>query len=667
MTTTTPAEPGYDVQTIAAPATSDAGDPGWFTRVTARPRRVVGVAATVAGVWAIVGSRVLFPYLSNNHDEAVYLLQASAIEHGHLFPKAGATPEAFLPWLSAQEGHHFVPKYAPVYPVMLALGKWVFTSERISLGIIAAGVIIMTYLLATEVLENRRHAALASVFMLFTPLFVIQSATFLPYTAGLLLLTTFAYGLLRGLRVERPGWLVLAGIAFGLAFFARPYDALLFMIPMAGYVIVRYRRQFRLLLTRAAWVILGLVPPAIAMAAFNHAATGSTLESPFSLIDSRDTIGFGSRSMDPNNSAVHYTPGLGWTGLSRHVMLTMFWVFGGLVLVGCALYYLSRHRWRGKAAWLGAVALAIPIGYLFFWGTYGAAVWGAPWYLGPYYYMPIFAPLAILGAGGFIAFLAEFRKIAMWALVGMLLLSIGVTTQAIVKNWSFTEDDHRLYSGLENAHIHNAIVFLPGYYGPRVLHPFATARNSWNTTGDVLYAVDRGSGDNAAVVAAYPKRTPYYLTILGNYRKSTPDPNLRSILQPMQVMRGNSVQLGIDFPNPNKNKVVSITISINGRADTFVVDTSARQGTREHLDVNVTPARTTTSGHVLLHTTAPSDADISQLQVTIASSPSPATPLQAFYFRRLGIVRSGSHYVLIAPGEIINGVLDPDPVSISMR
>jgi hypothetical protein len=606
----------------------------------------------------------LFPYLSNNHDEAVYLLQANAIEHGHLFPRAGAQPEAFLPWLSAQDGHVFIPKYAPVFPTMLAIGKWVFTTERMSIALIAAGIIVMTYLLASEILDNGRHAVLASVFMLCSPLFILQSATFLPYAASLLLLSTFAFALLRGLRTGRGGWLALSGLALGLAFFARPYDALLFALPLAAYVVVRSRQQVRELAQHIGWIALGAVPPAVAMAAFDYAATGSPFQSPFSLIDSRDTIGFGERSMDPNNPGLRYTPGLGWTGMSRHMMLTMFWCFGGLVLVGCAVYFLARKRWRGHAAWFGAIAIVFPIGYLFFWGTYGAAVWGAPWYLGPYYYMPIFAPIVVLGAGGFVEFVREYRKIAAWALAGMVVLSVFVTTQAMIENWGFTQDDRRLNTALDDTELDNALVFLPAFYGERVLHPFATARNNWNATGDVLYAVDRGDDDNAAVVADYPARTPYKVRIRGNYRDSPRDPNLTTTLEPLEVLRARRLAISVRFRSPQTDPVLAVTVALNGRTDTYVIDRSARRGDALRLDLRVGPGATTvTGGRVVEHTRGPAAA-VGELQIQIGSARNALLPPQAFYFRRIGTVQRGDEMVLLLPGDEMNGFLSPEPVTI---
>jgi hypothetical protein len=548
---------------------------------------------------------------------------------------------------------------------MLAIGKWLFTSERASLALIAAGIVVMTYLLATELLHDKRQAALASVFMVLTPLFIVQSATFLPYAAELLMLSAFAFALFRGLRLEQGRWLMLAGTIFGIAFFARPYDAVVFTIPLAVYVFVRYRKSVRALFSRAGFVLAGLIPPGIAVAAFNRAATGSTLKSPFSLIDSRDTIGFGRRSMDPSNPAVTYTPGLGWTGLSRHVMLTMFWVFGGLVLVGCALYFLARHGWRGRVTWFAAIAVALPVGYLFFWGTYGAAVWGAPWYLGPYYYMPIFAPLVILGAGGFVLFLREYRQVAKVALVGMVVLSTFVTAHAMVKNLSFTQDDRRLYTALTRAHVHNALVFLPGFYGPRVLHPFGTAANNWNVTGDVIYAVDRGEAENVGVAADFSSRTPYLVTVTGQYRQIPPDKHLTSTLRPLVVRHGRAVDVNLDFKNPLDRNIISVVVTAYGREDTYVIDRSARRGTRERLAVHVTSNGPAVQGRVLAHSSKPTTTSSElTLQIIAANGARGAQPL---YLRRLGVARRGDVQYVMLPGQVVNAFIPAEPLDIRVR
>jgi hypothetical protein len=353
-------------------------------------------------------------------------------------------------------------------------------------------------------------------------------------------------------------------------------------------------------------------------------------------------------------------------------MLSAFWVFGGMVLIGCGLFFLSRQRWRGRPMWFGAIALVLPIGYLFFWGTYGAAVWGAPWYLGPYYYMPIFAPLIILGTGGFVYFVREFGKVAKWTLVGMLVLSTFVTTQAIVKNWGFSQDDRRLNTALTNADLHDALVFLPGFYGPRILHPFATARNNWNVSGDVIYAVNRTESQNASVVTDFRSRKAYVVEIKGQYRDHPKfDPHLSSSLTELTLVRGKAIDIAIDFKNPPlpdaiKRNIVSVSVTTKGKADTYVIDENAQRGTRERLRVRVTSTGVSATGPIVKHSTAPSDSSTPEdLLVQISASNKNGNGV-SIYFRRVGVARRGDKVSILLPGQKLSTYF-PEPLKFTAR
>src|SRR3954470_8496035 len=89
----------------------------WARGVAGRPGWRVAALAVAAGAWAAIASARLFPYLTVDKDEAVYLLQADTLRHGRLFPPApsGSSAGALLPWLSAHVGDHYVPKYTPVW------------------------------------------------------------------------------------------------------------------------------------------------------------------------------------------------------------------------------------------------------------------------------------------------------------------------------------------------------------------------------------------------------------------------------------------------------------------------------------------------------------------------------------------------------------------------
>jgi 4-amino-4-deoxy-L-arabinose transferase-like glycosyltransferase len=489
--------------------------------------------AIVAGAWAVVASRSIFPFGSVNHDEAVYRLQADALAHGHLFPVAPAHAAAFQPWLSAYRSGHFIPKYAPVHASVLALARVLTGTDRAGLAVIAAGTVIATVLLAHEVLGEWRTAVIAAILLLASPLFLLQSATYLSYTTGLLLLETFAFCTFRAVRTGSRAWYALAGFVGGLAFFARSYDAVLFGLPLIGYVLVHSRGSWRTLAHRARWSAAGAAAPLVGLLAFNRAATGSALRSPFGLLDASDSIGFGDHRIYPTDPYIHFTPRQGVLGMVRSLSLTGFWCFGGLILIGLAVWAIWRQPRQSPVVWLALAGAMIPLGYFFFWGNYGATIFGAPRYLGPYYYFPVLAPVAVLGAVGCTRLWRLDRVVAIAALAGMTALSVFVVGRTVRTDARLSADDRRLNHALTATHLDHALVFLPPMAGPELLIPFGTAINHYGYTGRVVYALDDGPAADAAVAADFPGRTPYLLVVSGSYRANPPDGRLTSTLVPL--------------------------------------------------------------------------------------------------------------------------------------
>ena len=493
---------------------------------------VLGVA-TLAAAWAVVASRVVFPFGSINHDEAVYRLQADTLLHGHLFPVAPVHPAAFQPWLAAFRDGRFIPKYAPVHASVLAMGRLLFGTDRAALALIAIGAVVATYLLAGEVLGDRSQAALAAVFLVVSPIFLVQSATFLSYTTALALLELSAYGVFRACRTGRSGWYGFAGFVAGVAFFARSYDAVLFILPLGVFMLIEGWGDRPRLVRHVGAMVAGALPPLAGLLAFNQASTGRALRSPFNLLDASDSIGFGNHRMIPTDPYTHFTPREGVLGLLRQLGLTGFWCFGGLVLIGLAIYALwgrDRHdpRW-----WLAVSGLMIPAGYFFFWGNYGSTVFGLPRYLGPFYYLPALAPIVVLGADGFVRLWRVDRLVAVVGIVGMIGLSLFVTGRTLHTDARLSADDRRLNHALTTAKLDHALVFLPPLAGPELLIPFGTAMNHYGYTGRVVYALDLGPESDAVVAADFPDRRPYVLVVSGTYRSDPPDKTLTSSLEPL--------------------------------------------------------------------------------------------------------------------------------------
>jgi 4-amino-4-deoxy-L-arabinose transferase-like glycosyltransferase len=486
----------------------------------------VALLAVAAAVWAVVASALIVPRLTDNGDEAVYLLQAESLRAGHLFPPAAEPAGAFLPWLSTPAGHHYVTKYTPVYPAFIALGHGVFGSDRGALALTAAGAVVACYALAREVLGSRREAAVAAGFLAGSPLFAIQSATYLSYLFNAALLMGFAAALLGGVRRRSRGRLAAAGLLLGLAIFARPFDAVLVAGPLlawwvwSGWARRRPDRGGRLLAGEVAWIGLGAAVPLAAMVAYFRVATGSFLRPPFTFVGPSDTLGFGPRRMYAGMPFLDYTPARAVVAGARLTVLTGFWGFGGLVLVGLAVMG-HRHRGRGPARGLALVAVTVPLGYSLFWGTFSSTEWGGPWRFGPFYWLPVLIPGVILGAAGFCRLWRWDRTVARLVAGGMAAVSLFVVGQAIAEHRHLATRRDRLYAApRQAAALAPAVVFLPPLDGPYLLQPFSLARNA-RFDGPVVWAIDRGERRNLDVVRRLPGRTPYRVRLDPTRRSAT--------------------------------------------------------------------------------------------------------------------------------------------------
>ncbi|MDQ3573527.1 MAG: glycosyltransferase family 39 protein [Actinomycetota bacterium] len=618
-------------------------------RMVRNPAFMVAMLAVAAAMWAVVGSHQVFPYLSDDHDEAIYLLQADALAHGHLFPPAPENPESFRPWLSVLSGDRYVLKYSPVHASVIALGTRL-GSPRLALGLIAAAVVVLAYLLAGEVLRDRRRAALASAFLACSPLFLIQSVTFLPYASSLLLLMAFALTLLKGMRSGGRLWLWASGFLLGVAVFARPFDAVLFAAPLGLYFLVSSWRDRTKLFGRAGWLALGAALPLVAMLAYYWAATGSPLRSPFSVLEPRDTLGFGNRKITPGHPDLIFTPAHGVYGVIRHVLLTSFWCFGGLLLIGFVLNGLRRRRRGGPTPWLALVAVSVPLGYLFFWGTYGTGLRGSlTAFLGPFYFLPLLVPVTFLAASGFVDFWQRDRFLGALALVSMLTASGYLLARGVQVNLRATREDRMLYSTLAPIRDERAIVFLQPLYGPTLLHPFTGLRNSHDYDGRTVYALDLGEHQDLDVIDDHPGRVAYRFRLEGgDYRDNPPDPALYSSLLPLRVVEQPSLRTTLSLQNPTAEPVVLVTVVMDGRRDTFVVDTQSYAGKAYRAGLGVGRGSVDLSGPVVSHGVEPVDHDGLVISVSVASG-SGETP-RTLYQREFGWNAAGPSIRVLLPG-----------------
>ena len=105
---------------------------------------------------SLVVGHWLFPHLSSNNDEPIYVLQAQAMRHGHVTLSASAHDDFFRPWMSGREDGHLFLVVQPVLPALLAVSDLLFGSMRFAVAAIAAAAVIAVFAAVRELLDDEK-------------------------------------------------------------------------------------------------------------------------------------------------------------------------------------------------------------------------------------------------------------------------------------------------------------------------------------------------------------------------------------------------------------------------------------------------------------------------------------------------------------------------------
>jgi hypothetical protein len=508
-------------------------------------------------VWAI--STQVFPYHSLNHDEGVYLQQAAMLLEGqlNLWPPVEGV---FRPWFFVEDGARLYPKYSPVPAATFAVGR-LLGGYRLALVGVAAANLALVVGVVREVFDAQT-GLLAGGFVLASPLFLINSSVFLPYAPTTLFNLLFAYGYFRTDRTGEDRWAVVAGVAVALAFFSRPYTAVLFATPFVGHALWTLYSDWPQSVKRMAIVAtIGLFGVATTLA-YNAVITGSPWLFPYQAFAPLDGLGFGYRELLAHD--LRYTPGLALR--ANRVVVTLFfteWITGGIV--GAVLAILGIvSTWRqyrsARTAVIGALFVTIVAGNVYFWGNLnilgelGRTGDGLVAAFGPYYHFDMLLPTAAFAAWGIrrgsqnlLRVLDDRfdRRLARSTFAVVLILSAGVVgvvtagdvNERIEKNMEATETYEKAYEPFENGPSENSLVLLPDPYGGWLNHPFQALRNDPGFDGPTVYALD----DRPFVVAdAFPDRQLYRYSYRGVWAPYAGSPEAAR-LQRVRDVSGNRV------------------------------------------------------------------------------------------------------------------------------
>ena len=501
------------------------------------PAVALAVVAAFAALWA---RHHLFPALSWNRDEPVYLWQVDALRAGQLTPADGGFPELFQPWLSARGDGVLFTQYTLGWPLTLLAATLVTGSAGGALLLGAALAVLGTYALTIELLADRGIAVGAAALMVASPILAIQGGVYLSYLFTLGLGLLFGALLLRGIRLGRVLPIATAGVLVGWIFMTRPYDAVLWTAAFVTYAAVRERGRW-LRLTRLLTIGgAGALPLVAATLAYNHHVTGGWLSFPITSADPMDTFGFGPRRLMPTFEVVDYDLTTALRATAKNAFLVPWFLVGSYIGVAVAVVGLWQRRRDPAMLALVLVGAAFPIGYFVFWGNHLSSL--AARISGPIYLVPLYPLICILMASS-LGQTWPRRRATCAVLVA---LAVGTLPAAVTRF-----EVNRAIS-LEQVPWRTSVEELPGRSlvfvadtSPYLLYLNPFSSNGPDLDDRILYAADNGPA-MLDLIAATPDRRAYLqqATVSSEDIGPREQPlDLAVDLTPVEVVRGTTLDI----------------------------------------------------------------------------------------------------------------------------
>jgi len=354
----------------------------WWQRADAE-RTVVVLAVAIAMAISVFVAFALVRGAAILDDEYAYLWQAKLFAHGHV---GLPTPPEALGNALILRTPMWTSGYPPGQSLVLALPTLIH-AEHV-LPAVLSGVLVVAVWSFSRDMFGPKHAALAALLTSLSPFVWAIHGTVLAFGTSVTCLAVFMAALARAERTGRARWTGLAGLAIGLAFITRPYEAVAFSFPFAVRLLWESRREP----ARLVWCIAGFVAVAWLLPMHDYLVMGSPFDMPYtSPAMPAFNLGFYGHAM-PGAPHIH-TPAHAVGNLAGILARLDLWALawpGSLALVIAGA--LRRNATRGDEM------LRLALGsYIVF---YLLVPFPGTWDVGPTYYyalMPVLIPLAVRG------------------------------------------------------------------------------------------------------------------------------------------------------------------------------------------------------------------------------------------------------------------------------
>jgi len=604
----------------------------------------------VAFVAALAVHHEVFPYSTGDNDEPVLRYQAEMLRDGEV--TVPRTQEQFFrPWLTGPHGDRLVPPFQPLWPALLLASDVVTGSMVFALGTAAAGLVLATFLLARELLASDARAALATVLVAGAPFVLMLSGTYLMYLLATALGTGLTAAALRGLRTGSRIALLTAGVLGGLLVLTRPFDAVLWCLPVAGFAVLVRRHAPLRLLAPAGWFVLGAVPFLGLALAYNAALTGSiTTFATTAQSQGTAVLGWGVRSIAPDTPLLDYTPATALAALRDNLAAMPTWLLGSYLALAAVAYGAFRlwHRHRARLALLVAMTVVFPLAYVA-WFTTALTVGGATDGIGPHYYLPMVVPLGVLAAHGTAegwdrlrAPRVRARALLAVAGVGALVLTVVAVVPKLDSKRAFADggrEDVRVVDRARDHHPGPDLFIQERRWSPYVMEPYPYFANDPDLGNDVLYALDRGAA-GIDLLDRYPDRRAYRLV----RRLESGDPlrRLPLVAVPQAVVRGGTVVFRTHITNGTAAHRVTAYLRWGSRRAAYLLDGQSARGRTYDVTWTISPQGIRYAGPSAVPATYPRGTPPDPIRALPGTTPPP--PEQLVVGVGLGRSRNELHY-----------------------
>lgn len=343
-------------------------------------------SAVVLGAGCYSGV-VLFDRSPHILDAVSYYFQGKILASGSLAAPAPPVKEAFpTPFTVVHEGKWF-SQYPPGGPLLLAAGFLLGVPWLVQPVLAAAATFLLHRIARRQ--YGEATALLATVLMASSPFLHLMSGSFLSHVPALFFATCFLYCTTRCMETPTRAWLWGMGLSLGGILLCREVAALLFGLPVGGYLAFAARRQGRGLRSLASGAA-GLAIVALVYLLYDWALTGNPILLPRLLSYGGDRFGFGAGV----GFYGQHTPAAGLVNSDELLTSLSLFLFGWPFYASLAMLLLPFLTGRSTlwdrlhGAVVGLTVLAY-LGYFY----HGIA-------LGPRYYFDALPSLVLLSARG---------------------------------------------------------------------------------------------------------------------------------------------------------------------------------------------------------------------------------------------------------------------------